>query len=94
MADQDFPLGMDHLVRDAIEQLRPKLKFPSTLEECLVAVDKIEKEAVEKLEQMGLNNNGGLGMSFTFCLKKRNKDENISFKFLLKVQLSIKMKTI
>ena len=44
---------------------RPKLKFPSTLEECLVAVDKIEKEAVEKLEQMGLNNNGGLGLRFS-----------------------------
>ena len=58
LADQDFPLGMDHLVRDAVEQLRPKLKFPSTLEECLVSVDKIEKEAVEKLEQMGLNNDG------------------------------------
>ena len=73
MADQDFPLGMDHLVRDAIEQLRPKLKFPSTLEECLVAVDKIEKEAVEKLEQMGLNNNGGLGMSFFINDKKFKK---------------------
>ena len=73
LADQDFPLGMDHLVRDAIEQLRPKLKFPSTLEECLVAVDKIEKEAVEKLEQMGLNNNGGLGMSFFINDKKFKK---------------------
>ena len=62
LSDKDFPLGMEHSVRDVIEQLRPRLKFPTTLEECLVAVEKIEREAAEKLEQMGLNN-GGLGMS-------------------------------
>ena len=61
MSDKDFPLGMEHSVRDVIEQLRPRLKFPTTLEECLVAVEKIEREAAEKLEQMGLSN-GGLGM--------------------------------
>ena len=55
---QDFPLGMDHLVRDSVESLRPKLKIPVTLEECLSAVEKIESEAMEKLEQMGINNEG------------------------------------
>ena len=65
LSDKDFPLGMEHSVRDVIEQLRPRLKFPTTLEECLVAVEKIEREAAEKLEQMGLNN-GGLGMLRNF----------------------------
>ena len=65
LSDKDFPLGMEHSVRDVIEQLRPRLKFPTTLEECLVAVEKIEREAAEKLEQMGLNN-GGLGMFRVF----------------------------
>ena len=53
---QEFPLGMDHVVRDSIEYLRPKLKIPVTLEECLAAVDKIESEALQKLESMGINN--------------------------------------
>ena len=72
LSDKDFPLGMEHSVRDVIEQLRPRLKFPTTLEECLVAVEKIEREAAEKLEQMGLNN-GGLGM-FRFSETKFSRN--------------------
>ena len=56
LAGQEFPLGMDHLVRDTIESLRPKLKMPVTLEECLAQVEKIEIEAMQKLESMGINN--------------------------------------
>ena len=63
--DQEFPLGMDHLVRDSIESLRPKLKIPVTLEECLAAVEKIETEAIQRLESMGINNQE-LGLKFTF----------------------------
>ena len=58
LAGQDFPLGMEHAVKDSIEQLRPRLKLPNTLEECLVSVDKIEREALEKIEQLGLNKGG------------------------------------
>ena len=65
LSDKDFPLGMEHSVRDVIEQLRPRLKFPTTLEECLVAVEKIEREATEKQEQMELNN-GRLGKFMHF----------------------------
>ena len=56
LAGQEFPLGMDHLVRDTIESLRPKLKLPVTLEECLAQVEKIESEALMKLESLGINN--------------------------------------
>ena len=72
---------MEHSVRDVIEQLRPRLKFPTTLEECLVAVEKIEREAAEKLEQMGLNN-GGLGMFRVFrdeILKRFSNGEILEF---------------
>lgn len=54
--EQTFPLGMDHLVRDCVEALRPKLKIPYTLDEVCATIDNIESEAMEKLEQMGYNN--------------------------------------
>ena len=51
--NQAFPLGMDHILHDCVESLRPKLKIAQTLDEVSAAIEKIELEAMEKLEQMG-----------------------------------------
>ena len=44
---------MDHILHDCVESLRPKLKIAQTLDEVSAAIEKIEIEAMEKLEQMG-----------------------------------------
>ena len=44
---------MDHILHDCIESLRPKLRIAQTLDEVSDAIEKIEFEAMEKLEQMG-----------------------------------------
>lgn len=44
---------MDHILHDCVESLRPKLKIAQTLDEVSAAIEKIELEAMEKLEQMG-----------------------------------------
>lgn len=54
--NQAFPLGMDHILHDCVESLRPKLKIAQTLDEVSAAIEKIELEAMEKLEQMGFQN--------------------------------------
>ena len=51
--NQAFPLGMDHILHDCIESHRPKLRIAQTLDEVNAAIEKIEIEAMEKLEQMG-----------------------------------------